>query len=138
MSTPGRKPEHSSFRKNGLSSDARIIIALIKKQPQTKEDICQKALVGIKTFYRIASFLEEKDIIKRLDGMYALWYFDPLEKRIEDALTKFTSGQQFASGDLIANEIGATWPQIATLTLTIAKKLGLKIGGSGNNTIFVK
>jgi hypothetical protein len=138
--TPGRKPEYSSNRKNKLSSDARIIIALIKKQPQTKEDICQKELVHIKTFYRIASFLEKKDIIKRVDGMYALWYFNPLEKRIEDALITFTSDgvSQFVTLGGLASEIGKPWPEIASLTYEVAKRLGFTISGNGSKTIFLK
>ena len=40
--TPGRPIESSFNRKTQLSSDAKIIAALIKLQPQTKEEICEK------------------------------------------------------------------------------------------------
>ena len=138
MSTPGRKPEHSSFRKNKLSSDAIIIIALIKKQPQTKEEICQKALVGIKTFYRIASFLEEKDIIKRIDGLYALWNFDFLEKTIEDALSKLLRENLVVYPIFVVNEIGKPWPEIEAVTYKIANKLGLTITEIDGQKVFLK
>jgi DNA invertase Pin-like site-specific DNA recombinase len=63
IKTPGRKPQSrvpSSSRKNQLSSDAKIIIPLIKEQPQTKEEICKETKISDRTFYRIISLLEEQ------------------------------------------------------------------------------
>ena len=104
--TPGRKPNYGSFKKRKLSSDAKIIIALMKKQPQAKADICKQETVNPKTFYRVASFLEEIKIIKRIDGMDALWNFDYLERKIEDALSKISREKKIVFPDTLVNEIG--------------------------------
>lgn len=136
--TPGRKPQDSSFRKSQLSSDAKIIIALLKKQPQTKEEICENTGISDRTFYRITSLLERQQITKRVDRMYALWNFDFLEKTIEDALSKLTSGPTYATPSLIGNEVGKPWPEIQAITYKIAKKLGLTIAPMDGQTIFLK
>jgi len=135
---PGRKPQQSAFRKRQLSSDAKIIVALLKNQPQDKAQLLQSTGVSESAFYRDASFLLGTGIIKITDGTYSLWFFDPLEKIIEDTLIKFTSEKQFVNAIVISNEIGKPWPEIASLTYQVAKKLGLTISGSGSDTIFLK
>ena len=136
--TPGRPPESSPFKKTQLSSDAKIIIALIKMQPQSKEEICEKTKVSDRTFYRIISLLEKQKITKSQDHMYSLWNFDFTEKTIQDALTKLTQGTTFATPNQIANEVGKPWPEIQAATYKIAHKLGLTITQYGNQTIIVK
>jgi hypothetical protein len=126
--TPGRKPQYSSFRKRQLSSEAKIIIELIKNQPLTKDELCQNTKLNIRTFYRINSFLLEQKIIKPIDGMYALWNFDPLEKQIENALIKLQKKTAFIGTSMISNEMGIPWPEIETVTCKVAKKLGLTKG----------
>jgi hypothetical protein len=94
--------------------------------------------VGIKTFYRIASFLEEKDIIKRIDGLYALWNFDFLEKTIEDALSKLLRENLVVYPIFVVNEIGKPWPEIEAVTYKIANKLGLTITEIDGQKVFLK
>jgi hypothetical protein len=139
MSRPGRKQltQPGFAGKKELSSDAKIIVALVKKQPQNRDELCQNAAVNLKTFYRISSFLQEKGIIKCINGVYALKEFDFLEKQIEDALIRFTTGN-FCTPGLLANEVGRPWPTIQALTYKIAKKLGLTITGSGSDTLILK
>ena len=136
--TPGRKPESSPFRKGQLSSDAKIITTLLKKQPQTKEEICEKTKISDRTFYRIISFLQEQQIIKCADRMYALWDFDTLETRIEDALSKLLRENPIVHPDSVVDEIGKPWPEIEALTYKIAKKLELAITTTDGQTIFLK
>ena len=135
----GRKPQSSASIKRQLSSDAKIIVALLNNPRQDKAQLLKSTGIPERTFYRHASFLLENNIIKITDNMYALWLLDPLEKIIENALIKSTSGEkQYASAIAIANEIGKPWPQIEALTYQVAKKLGLTITGSGSETIFLK
>jgi hypothetical protein len=134
--TPGRKPQDSLSRKRQLSSDAKIITTLLKERTQTKEEICKKTKISDRTFYRIISFLEEQQIIKCVNRMYALWGFDFLEKRIEDTLSDLISRSQFVGPDLVVNEIGMPWPEIQTVTFKIVKKLGMTIGKIEGRTVF--
>ena len=141
IKTPGRKPQSlnpSSFRKNQLSSDAKIIITLIKKQPQTKEEICKETKIGIRTFYRIISLLEEQKIVKYEDHTYALWYFNPLEKQIEDAFSKLLIDNPIVHFSHLVNEVGKPWNEIEAVTLKVAKKLGLTRSDDYGQIIFVK
>jgi hydroxymethylpyrimidine pyrophosphatase-like HAD family hydrolase len=141
IKTPGRKPQSpvpSSFRKNQLSSDAKIIITLIKKQPQTKEEICKETKISDRTFYRIISLLEEKKIVKCEDHTYALWYFNPLEKQIEDTFSKLLIQNEIVHPDHIVNEIGRPWHEIEVATRKIAKKLGLTPLNNNGQITFVK
>jgi hypothetical protein len=125
---PGRKPQSSAYKKRQLSSDAKIIKALMKDQPQKRDQLCQSASISDRTFYRIVSLLEEQQVIKCTDGMYSLWDFELLEKRVEDALSKLISRCGSVSPVLVVNEIGKPWPEIEAITYKMAKKLGLTIG----------
>ena len=139
--TPGRKPQSRtlrSSRKNQLSSDTKIIVSLIKKQPQTKEEICKETKISDRTFYRIISLLEEQKIVKCEDHTYALWYFNPLEKQIEDAFSKLLIGDQILHFSHIVNEIGKPWHEIEAATYKIAKKLGLTRLEDKGQLTFVK
>jgi hypothetical protein len=140
IKTPGRKPQSpnpSSSRKNQLSSDAKIIITLIKEQPQTKEEICKETKISPRTFYRIISLLEEQKIVKCEDHTYALWYFNPLEKQIEAALSKYITEEKYVTCNIIVDEIGKPWREIEALTLEVAKKKGLRITELNGQTTFL-
>jgi len=136
--TPGRPTESSPFRKTQLSSDAKIIAALIKLQPQTKEELCEKTKISERTFYRIMAVLEKQQVIKCQDRLYSLWDFDFLEKKIEDAFFKFLNENKIIYPDYIVDEVGKPWSEIQAQTYKIAKKLELTITKAGNDTIFIK
>jgi hypothetical protein len=141
IKTPGRKNQSivpSSSRKNQLSSDAKIIITLIKNQPQTKEEICKETKINIRTFYRIISLLEEQKIVKYEDNTYALWYFNPLEKQIEDAFSKLLLRNEIVHHSHIVDKLGRPWNEIEAVTLKVAKKLELTRFESNGQITFVK
>jgi DNA-binding transcriptional regulator LsrR (DeoR family) len=141
IKSPGRKPQSlnpSPSGKNQLSSDAKIIIALIKKQPQTKQEICKETKISDRTFYRIISLLNEQKIVKIEDHTYALWYFNPLEKQIEDAFSKLLKQNPIVHYSHIVNEVGRPWSEIEASTLKIAKKIGLTQLNSKGRISFVK
>jgi hypothetical protein len=60
----GRKPEVSASRKRQLSSDAKIILAFLKKQPQELREICESTKISDRTFYRVSSFFRKKVLSK--------------------------------------------------------------------------
>lgn len=125
--TPGRKTQISPFKKTQLSSDAKIIAALLKKQPQTKESICKETKISDSSFYRNIPLLEKTKLIKQIDQIYALWDFDVLEERIEAALSKLIKENPILHFSHVVNEIGKPWHEIEDATFKIAKKLELTI-----------
>jgi len=126
--TPGRKPQNSSSRKRQLSSDAKIIVTLLKRQPQTKKELREETKISESAFYRNVFLLTEENIIKCEDGLYALWNFISLEKTVEDALIKLIRERKVAFQDSMVYEIGKPWSEIEAITLKKAKDLGLTMG----------
>ena len=87
---PGRTPQSSPYRKTQLTSDAAIIVELIRNQPQSKESLMETSKVKERMLYRTLAFLQEQKIVKYEEEMYSLWNFDLVEKVIEAAFVKFT------------------------------------------------
>jgi hypothetical protein len=134
---PGRKTQVSPFRKRHLSSDTKIIAALLKKQPKTKESICKETKISDSSFYRNISLLEKTQLIKRIDQSFALWDFDVLETRIEAAVSKLISENPILHYSHIVNEIGKPWREIEDATFKIAKKLELIIMIEDGYPVFI-
>lgn len=128
LGKPGRKREkYSVGGKRRLSSDARIIVALLKKQPQSKEELCKNAGVSRSAFYRLRPLLADSGVIKEVEGGYALWTFSELEKMVEDALFRLIRrGYQITLEDL-TNEVGKPWSEIENVTYATLKRYGLQI-----------
>lgn len=59
-----------------LGADALIIASLKDKQPQTIESICKSAGIDKSTFYRHSHILESSGLVKKVNGKYALWYYN--------------------------------------------------------------
>jgi hypothetical protein len=139
---PGRKPAARAgpTSKSQLSSDTKIIIALMKKQPLTKKEICLETKISEQTLYRKISILNDNHITKCVDQKYALWNFDPLETQIENAFSNLFKheGCWFVTQNHIASELGMPWSQIEALTLEVAKRLGSKIVPKDGKYTFYK
>lgn len=126
---PGRKIQSGIYRKIKLSSDAKIMWALYKGQPKTKKEL--EAATGVKgsTFYRMTSFLKEKNILLEVDGMYALAGFDFLDKTLEDAFHRSLAKQPFVDIPTLVQAACMPWREIESASYRIAKKLGLTPAG---------
>jgi hypothetical protein len=136
--TPGRKTQSSPYRKRGLSSDAKIISALLK-QPLSKKEICMETKISDSTFHRNISLLIKSQKIKQVeDGKYALWEFEYLEKIIKDAFIKSMNQTWAFSSGRIVNMVGKNWPQIQVQAYKIAHELDLTISEQNDKTIFYK
>jgi hypothetical protein len=83
---PGRRRKLGAFRKKGLNSDAKVIVALLRKQPQTMEELCKSADISRATFYRVSQALDDFKIIKKMGERYALWNFCELEETVANAV----------------------------------------------------
>ena len=74
------KNDISQKKQHRLSADTKLIRSLMKREPQTEEELCKNAGVKIRNFRenRRDLLIEEK-IIKRLpDGSFVLWEYEPL------------------------------------------------------------
>jgi len=128
LGKPGRKREkYSVSGKRRFSSDARIVVALLKKQPQSKDELCKGAAVSKSAFYRLRPMLMDSGIIKEVEGGYALWTFSELEKTVEDALFRLVrKGYRITLEDL-TNEAGRPWSEIENVIYAILKRHRLQI-----------
>jgi transposase-like protein len=62
-----------------LCVEAKIIVALIKEQPQSVERLCRNAKVNRSSFYRVRRLLINEGILEEIDNKYALWNFVELQ-----------------------------------------------------------
>jgi hypothetical protein len=146
QSIRGRKPSHT-FRRSKLSADAKILIELLKKQPQTADEIRMNAKINKPTFYRALDVLKDVEIkingesvplIKRDENGYALWFYDPIEKKVEEAILDLISPRGFTTLPQIAYEVGKPLNEIEGIIYTVAKRLGLTIAKMGGETALLK
>ena len=147
-SVRGRNPSHT-YRKMRLSADAKIIIELLKKQPQTAKEIYENVKIDKSTFYRVITMLKEVkiqvdherevDFIKEVDGGYALWFYEPMEKKIEETLLKLVNEKRLPiHADFLASEVGKPWSEIEGATYTVIKKLELIIETTEKGEIMIR
>jgi len=109
-----------------LSADAKLIIALLRKQPQKKDELCKSASIHPSTFYRIKPLLEE-GIIKETKEGFALWTYLELEKAVEDVIVKLEEENVSITINRIASKVGSSPSEIEKVIFPIAKKLGMTI-----------
>jgi hypothetical protein len=62
-----------------LCVEAKIIVALMKEQPQSVEKLCRNAKVNKSSFYRVRRLLTNEGILKEIDTKYVLWNFVELQ-----------------------------------------------------------
>jgi hypothetical protein len=118
----------SPYSKKGLSSDARVIVALLKgPQPQSRDQLCKNAKVSRATFYAIRPVLQNSGIIKETDSGYALWSFNPLEAAVETAINRLIGKGYLIYAEDLSNEIGMPWSEIEPAVYAVVKKLGLNV-----------
>jgi hypothetical protein len=79
----------SPYVKKELSSDAKIIVSLLKKQPQNTDELCKSAGVPRSTFYSDRPALENSGVLKETEKGYALWTYDDREEDVTQATKKW-------------------------------------------------
>lgn len=118
-----RKVSH----KTRLSADAKLIVALLRKQPQTKAELCKNTGIDTSTFYRNLPLLKRRGIIKETKDGFALWTYIELEKDIENALDKLEKTDSVITFNKIASEVGVHPSEIEPMIYRIAKKRGMVV-----------
>lgn len=77
----GRKAvNRSPYSKKDLSCDARVIWALLKKQPRGRDELCKSAGISRATFYSVRPLLESLGILKGTEIGYTLSFYDEAEE----------------------------------------------------------
>lgn len=116
------------WHKKSLSTDAKIIIALRRKQPQKKDDLCKHAGISESAFYYVRPVLMNHGIIQETEKGYALSDYDPIDCGVEEALKEFKEND-FVEVALIdiANKVGEPVDRIEGPSFRHAAKYGLKI-----------
>ena len=103
----GDRGGYLSSYKRRLSSDARLIIALLKEQPQKVDELCKSAGIHPTTFYRLRPLLRDKGIIREMEGGYALWTYEDMEKAVIEAVKEWKRvAFRYPTIEEIANAIG--------------------------------
>jgi len=111
-----------------LHADAKVIIALLRKQPQTIKELCKNAGIDVSTFYRMRRLLLRKRVIKETDKGYVLWFYRSLEDKVREALKSFKDeGYEMVSINDLANRAGEHPAKIEELAYKIAPEYEIKI-----------
>jgi DNA-binding Lrp family transcriptional regulator len=113
--------------KKELSADAKLIIALLKNQPQSKDKLYKNAGIDISTFYRILPLMERRGIIKETSEGFALWTYIELDRAIENALDKLEKTVSVITFNKIASEVGVQPSDIEPIIYRIVKECGMEV-----------
>ena len=122
---PEKLPKSSKKR---LSSDLKIVLALLKRQPQPIDELCRNARIDKSTFYSDRPILLDKKVIKQVRGGWALWNYEDMGDRVRKALEQFKE-ECYTHVSLIdlANKVGERPKNIEKYAYNLAPKCGLLI-----------
>jgi len=108
-----------------LSTDAKIIVALLREQPQSIDKICTSAGISKRTFYYKRAVLEKSGIIREVDGDYALWTYVEAEKAVMETIRQWRRiGFRDPTPMEIADETGLSPAKTETLARKTKDKTG--------------
>jgi len=111
-----------------LHADTKVIIALLKKQPQKLEELCKNAGIDPSTFYRMRRLLIRSGVLKETERGYALWFYSSIEDRVKEALEKFRDEDyETVSLNDLANRIGEHPRKIEQIAYKLAPEYGIRI-----------
>ncbi|MGD0802813.1 MAG: hypothetical protein ABSA11_01920 [Candidatus Bathyarchaeia archaeon] len=123
-----KDPRKRISQKHGLSSDAAIIVALIKEQPLEKNQLIKEASISPSTFSRDEPTLLDENVIKIIDGKYALWNYESkttlLEKIFKDLKDSRTNAVNLG---FLANLAGMPPEEIIVDAYRLAKENNILI-----------
>jgi len=111
-----------------LHADAKVIIALLKKQPQTIKELCKSAGINRATFYRMRRLLLRKRVLKETGNGYALWFYSSIEDKLKKAF-KNLRNEDYEAVSLkdLANMIGEPPEKIRRIAYELASEYEIKI-----------
>ena len=71
---PANTQHYKASDAKGLGADAKIILALLKKQPLKRIELCEKANINESTFSRYKRLLLNQGILKESNQGFSLWF----------------------------------------------------------------
>ena len=108
-------------QRQNLSSDARFMVALLKKQPQTRDELCKSANLTLPTFYAIVRLLKSKNLIQQIDSAYALWYYKSLKRELIEIFDECTvEGCFMINTERLAVAVGKPYREIESTLYKLA------------------
>jgi len=124
--------------KTRLSSDAKIIFALTKKQPQDMKGLCTKAGINRSTGYRDLRLLINHGVLKEIKkGWFALSSYEDIEEKVDQALKLIAeAGNTQVSTVDVGNMVGVPPNKVEDLTYCLAPKHGLLVGPKTTAFVF--
>lgn len=134
MGKPGRpKKEKDSRPKKELLSDAKFLVALLKGQPLSKNELLNHPTYKLRksTFDRSKERLIDNKVIKEVDGKFSLWNYEPLEAKLEECFRGWEREGLFVrtvSIDDLSNRVGESPDEVKRFAYKLARKYGTKIG----------
>ena len=133
LKKPGRRPvSMSPYRKTELSPDAKIIVALLKKQPQTRDELIRNAHVSRSGFYENSALLKEKGYMIETEDGYALWTYVDAEKVVIKTIKEWTDiGFRYPTPMEIANETDLSPQEAEALARKTKDKTGWAMPNEG-------
>ena len=109
--------------KKKLGGDARIIVALMKKQPQTKVELCKR--IPRSTVFSCIPVLEDNEIIHKFEKGYALFDYKDLEEIFANLRQRGVHGK--VSIYDLANKVGRPPDKIESEAFRLGRKYGYEI-----------
>jgi hypothetical protein len=110
-----------------LGADAKIIVALIKQQPQKRLSLCESAGINESTFSRYKRLLKNEGIIKETSEGFSLWYFkespslwDRMQKKLGEA------GGRLIDLEVEKREVGKPDPKTGRLKETFVRVISIQ------------
>jgi len=117
-----------------LSSDARIVLALMKNQPLEIKELAKVARVHPATVSRNIRLLINEKVLKKTPKGYALWNYTEVERSLRLTLQKLKNGKYTAvSLKRLSDEtnLSPTDENLLKLAYYLASEYGLKIREKG-------
>jgi len=115
-----------------LSSDAKLIVALLNKQPQKMDELCERAGMHFTTFYRVCPLLESQGIIKETKDGYALWTYSEIEETVVEAVNQWKSlAFRYPTIQEIADETSIVSEEVMILAYKTKDKTGWSMPNEG-------
>lgn len=116
--------------KKKFGSDAKILLALIKKQPQSRQEIMDNGNLKTSAYQRAMPLLIREKIVKKKGNQYTLYNYVDWKGRLEQVVREYSI--KFPRGQLsltdLANVVGMPPKNIKIEAFQLTHKYGIKIG----------
>jgi hypothetical protein len=122
-----KDPEERRSKKPRLSSDAAVLVALLKKQPLEKGELIKNARISDSSFSRDEPLLL-REAIKIVNGRYVLINYESLDVDMEEIFKELKyENKDVVRIEELANKVGKPPEAIKEQAYSLGKKYGILI-----------